>query len=229
MPLIFGTLAALLFVVAMLYGARRPLRAWPFGTAQRWLDVHIYGSVLATVFVLLHIGFSLPSGVMGWLLLLLSLWTTASGLVGVWLQRRIPTILTREVPREVLSGRIPELMVNLTQEADAVMAGASDAFARAYQSEIRPLLSRPATARGWLTNVPARRRAALAPLSAVRLSLAPGEAERADLLASIVRDKTDLDVQLTLQGWLRSWLLLHVPPALALIGLLMIHVAAALL
>ena len=178
------------------------------------------------VFVLLHIGFSLPSGVMGWLLLLVALWTTASGLVGVWLQRHIPALLAREVSHEALYDRIPELMVRLTQEADALMAGASDAFARAYQSDIRPALSQPAPAWAWLTDLPARRTAALAPLSAARSSLAPTEVERANDLESIVRDKTDLDAQLTLQGLLRSWLLLHVPPALVLIGLLIVHVAA---
>lgn len=224
--LIFGTLAALLFVAAVLYGARRALRARPFGTAQRWLDVHIYGSVLGMIFVLLHIGFTLPAGVMGWLLLLLALWTTASGLGGVWLQRRIPVLLAREVSHEALYDRIPELMVNLTQEADALMAGASDAFSRTYVADIRPALSQPAPGWAWLTDLPARRTAALAPLSAARSSLAPAEVERANDLESIVRDKTDLDAQLTLQGLLRSWLVLHVPPALILIGLLAVHVAA---
>ena len=75
---------------------------------------------------------------MGWLLLLLSLWTTASGLVGVWLQRHIPALLAREVSHEALYDRIPELMVTLTKEADALMAGAPDAFARTYLSDIRP-------------------------------------------------------------------------------------------
>lgn len=224
--LIFGTLAGLLFVVAVMYGARRPLRARPFGSARRWLDVHIYGSVLAMVFVLLHIGFGLPSGVMGWLLLLLALWTTASGLVGVWLQRHIPVLLAGEVSHEALYDRIPELMVNLTQQADALMTGASEAFSRTYLSDIRPALSQPAPAWAWLTDLPAHRTAALAPLTAARSSLAPADVELANDLESIVRDKTDLDAQLTLQGLLRSWLLLHVPPALILIGLLMVHVAA---
>jgi hypothetical protein len=224
--LVFGTLAALLFVAAVMYGARRSLRARPFGTARRWLDVHIYGSVLGMVFVLLHMGFSLPSGVMGWLLLVLALWTTASGLAGVWLQRHIPVLLAREVSHEALYDRIPELMVTLTQEADALMADASDAFSRTYLSDIRPALSQPAPAWAWLTDLPARRSAALAPLGAARASLPHSEVERANDLESIVRDKTDLDAQLTLQGLLRSWLLLHVPPALLLIALLVVHVAA---
>ncbi len=37
----FGFLAALLFVFEMLYPARRP-RARPFGTAQAWMQAHVY-------------------------------------------------------------------------------------------------------------------------------------------------------------------------------------------
>ena len=36
-------------------------------------------------FVLLHIGWRSPAGTMGWLLLLLSIWTAVTGLAGVWL------------------------------------------------------------------------------------------------------------------------------------------------
>ena len=45
--LTFGTIAAALFVNAGLYPLRRRLLAWPLGTVQRWLQLHIYGSVAA--------------------------------------------------------------------------------------------------------------------------------------------------------------------------------------
>jgi hypothetical protein len=137
--------------------------------------------------------------------------------------------LSREVSREARYERIPELMVNLTQEADQLMADAPEAFVHVYQSEIRPALSRPAPAWAWFPNVPARRAAALATLGAARASLEPAEVERANNLESIVRDKTDLDAQLTLQGLLRSWRHLHAPPALILIVLLLVHVAMVVL
>src|SRR5436190_3325601 len=64
--LIFGTLAALLFVNAALYPWRRRWRTRPLGTAQRWLQLHISGSLLAFWFVLIHAGFRWPAGTMGW-------------------------------------------------------------------------------------------------------------------------------------------------------------------
>ena len=42
------------------------------------------------LFVFIHVGFELPRGTMGWWLLGLSLWTTATGVAGTMLQKWIP-------------------------------------------------------------------------------------------------------------------------------------------
>ena len=39
--LIFGTAAAVIFLLDALYPLRRRLMAWPLGTAQRWLQFHL--------------------------------------------------------------------------------------------------------------------------------------------------------------------------------------------
>src|SRR4051812_24914982 len=85
--LTFGTLASAVFVIDALYPMRRRLLGWPFGTAQRWLQFHIYGGVLAFLFVLLHMGLRLANGTFGWILLLVTMWAVMSGLVGVYLQK----------------------------------------------------------------------------------------------------------------------------------------------
>ena len=41
-------------------------------------------------------------------------------------------------------------------------------------------------------------------------------------------EKAELDVHLSLQRALRAWLVLHVPPAIVLLGLLAVHVFAVL-
>ncbi len=41
-------------------------------------------------------------------------------------------------------------------------------------------------------------------------------------------EKAELDVHLSLQRALRVWLVLHVPPAIALLGLLAVHIFAVL-
>ena len=139
--LIFGTLAAVVFVLDGLYPLRRRLMGWPFGTAQRWLQFHIYGGALALLFVLIHVGFSLPNGQFGWWLFGLTLWSVVSGLVGVWLQKWIPTVLASQLSVEALYDRIPEMADRLQSEADAVARGASDLLERFYSGEIRPSLA----------------------------------------------------------------------------------------
>src|SRR4051812_7786189 len=55
--LAFGIGAAILYVLSGLYPLRRRLRSRPLGTAQRWLQLHVYAGALAMVFVLIHTGF----------------------------------------------------------------------------------------------------------------------------------------------------------------------------
>jgi hypothetical protein len=226
---VFGIAAALLFVNAALYPWRRRWQTRPLGTAQRWLQLHIYGSVLATLFVVLHIGFRAPRGMMGWLLLLLSLWTTVTGVIGVWLQRTVPRLLVRRLSVEAIYERIPELMSALVAEADALMAGSSDALARAYAGGIRAALETPRPSWQWLTRSAPTAADAVAPVERLRPFAAEADRARLDDLESILQDKSDLDAQLSLQRILRSWLIVHVPPAIALIGLLAAHVIAVVL
>ena len=98
--------------------------AWPFGTAQRWLQFHIYGGVLACVCVFIHMGFRLPAGQLGWWLLALSVWSTASGLAGVYLQKSIPAMLAANLSVEAIYERIPEQSARLQAEADRLLVGA---------------------------------------------------------------------------------------------------------
>lgn len=223
--LVFGTLAALLFINAALYPWRRRWGTRPLGSAQRWLKLHVSGSALAFWFVLIHTGFRWPAGVIGWLLLGLSFWATATGLLGVWLQRSVPRIMARRLTVEAIYERIPELITALVTEADALMSGASDALARAYMREIRPALATAQPSLKWVTGTELAA-SRLETLNKIRPFAAAPEKSRLDDLESIVQDKSDLDAQLSCQRLLRGWLVLHVPAAIMLIGLLAVHVFA---
>ncbi len=224
--LLFGSLAAALFLNAALYPWRRRWNTRPLGTARRWLQLHVYGSTLAMLFVLLHMGFRWPAGTMGWLLFLLSAWTTITGLAGVWLQRTVPQVMSRRLTVEAIYERIPELMHALVEEADALMTGAPDTLATAYAGEIRPALATPRSSVKWLTGTPPGSQALGGAIDRLRRFATGPDKTRLDDLESIVQDKSDLDAQLSLQGLLRGWLVLHVPPAILLIGLLAVHVIA---
>ena len=224
--LTFGTIAGLIFLIDGLYPVRRRLLAWPFGTAQRWLQFHIYGGVIAMVCVLIHVGFSLPRGTMGWWLLGLSTWTTATGLLGVALQKWIPTVIAGTLRVEALASRIPELTTRLAAQADAVMTGASDRSRAAYQTDVRPWLERSAPTWAHVANAQAGPFRFGKTLDA--LDRGTADRQRLDSLRAIVTEKAELDVHLSLQRALRAWLVLHVPPAILLFGLLAIHVFAVL-
>jgi hypothetical protein len=224
--LTFGTVAAGVFLLDGLYPLRRRLLAWPLRTAQQWLQFHIYGGLVAALSVAIHMGFSWPTGTMGWWLAGLSLWTTATGVFGVVLQKWIPSVVAGTLRVEALATRIPELTSRLLAEADAVMGGASDRLWAAYQAEIRPVLERPQPAWIYVANVQAGRLRFAAPLD--RLTRAVADRERLGELRAIVTEKAELDVHLSLQRALRGWLLLHVPPAMLLLGLLAVHIFAVL-
>src|SRR4029450_4303607 len=103
---------------------------------------HIYGGVIAMVCVFIHVGFRWPRGTMGGWLLGLSAWTTATGLLGVALQKWIPTGIAGTARVEARAPRVPELTARLAVQADAVMTGASERALLIYRSDIRPWLER---------------------------------------------------------------------------------------
>jgi hypothetical protein len=222
--LVFGILAALLFGFEMLYPGRRP-RARPLGTAKAWLQAHVYLGAVAFLGVLVHSDFSWPRGAMGWWLLALSAWTTASGLAGVWLQKWVPVALSDGLRVEALYERIPGLVDGLCAEADALMAEASDALERFYRSEVRGALNRPRPSWSYLFDVRSGRERALEPFRRMTQFVSAEEREKVEDLMQIYTDKLELDAQYSLQGLLRRWLLFHVPPAGLLMGLLAVHVS----
>jgi hypothetical protein len=227
--LTFGTLAALLFVVDSLYPFRRRWNAWPFGTVQRWLQFHVYGGGIAALYVLMHVGFHLPNGLFGWWLFLLSFWVIASGLAGVYLQKQIPSVLANNLAVEAIYERIPELTTRLQAEADTLLTGAPDLLQRFYSSNTRASLAAVSPAWSYLVDFRAERERRMAPFREVTTYLSDADRLKLTDLQAIVSEKFELDVQYSLQRMLKVWVPLHAVPAVVLMGLLVVHVAAVLL
>ncbi len=221
--LAFGFLAAFLFVFEMLYPVRRP-RARPLGTARAWIQAHVYLGLIALLAVVAHAGFAWPQGGMGWWLLGLSAWTTFTGLFGVWLQKWIPAALAEGLQVEALYERIPALVEQLVAEADELMGEVGDVLDRFYQQEVRERLSRPSPSWSFLFDVRAGRERALEPFRRMATFVPPDEKAKVEDLMSLYTEKLELDAQLSLQGILRRWLILHVPTAGLLMALLVVHV-----
>jgi len=161
---------------------------------------------------------------MGWWLLLLSVWTTATGLMGVWLQKWIPASLAEGLRVEALYERIPELVEQLSREADSIMGDASDVLERFYRTEVRERLGKVSPSWSFLLDVRGGRDRALEPFRRMARYVDAAEKEKIDDLMEIYTEKLELDAQYSLQGVLRRWLVLHVPGAGLLMGLLAVHI-----
>jgi hypothetical protein len=226
--LVFGILAALIFVFEMAYPFRRS-KARPLGTAKRWLQAHVYLGVIAFLAVVVHAGFRLPGGWMGWALLLLTIWVTLTGLVGVWLQKWLPHVMAEGLRVEALYDRIPALVEHLLKEADALVADASEVLERFYTTDVRTSLAGVEPSWSYLLDVRSGRERVLEPFRRMSSFVDPAEKEIVNDLMTIRMEKMDLDVHYTLQGILRRWLILHVPPAAVLTALMIVHIVAWIL
>jgi hypothetical protein len=226
--LTFGILAALLFTVELLYPLRRRLLGFPFGSAQRWLQFHIYGGLLAALCVGIHAGFRWPSGKMGWLLVILTVWVTASGLAGVWLQKWIPALMASGLQVEGLLERIPEHLTNLQKESEALVAGSSEVFERFYGENVRPALAGISPSWAYLLDVRSGRDRRLNAFTRLAPFLGAEERPRLDDMKAIVTEKLELDAQYSLQRILRLWTWIHVPPSTLLYGLMIFHIVTGL-
>jgi len=221
----FGIAAAMLVFIQVLYPLRRRLGAFPFGTIQRWLQFHIYGGLLACWFVLIHAGFRVPSGFVGWTLVGLAAWGAATGLIGVWLQKWIPAMMSSGLSVVAVFDRIPGLVDGLRKESAALAAGSSEIFERFYADEVRPALTAVTTSWDYLLDVQGGRDRRLAPFGRMLPYLAETERERLADLKAIFAEKLELDAQYSLLRILRVWTVFHVPPTVLLVGLIFFHIA----
>jgi hypothetical protein len=224
--LTFGSLAAALMLLGALYAFRRRLTIPPLRTAQDWLQFHIYGTTLAGLFVLIHMGFRWPTGQFGWWLLGLTLWTTVTGLLGVGLQKWVPALLAAHLTVEAIYERIPELVDQLQSEAAATMQGASDVLQRFYDAQVQPALAGLSPSWSYVLDAHRGRDERLAPFEHLQSFVGDEDKQRLADLRAIVSEKLELEAHYSLQRVLRLWPYLHVPPAMVLLAAVVAHVAA---
>lgn len=221
-----GTVAAVMMVVAALYPMRRRLMRGPLAKAQDWLQLHIYGSTLAAVLVLAHTGFRLPTGRFGWVLFGLTLWTTVSGLLGVLLQRTLPGLAARRLLVEAVYERIPQLVDELRARARQTVADTPDVLQRFYSADVEPTLASITPSWWALFEAEGAHRKQLAVFDQFESYVGADDRERLAELRQIVATKLELDTHYSIQRLLRTWPLLHVPPAAFLLAAVIAHVAA---
>lgn len=223
----FGIAATVLMVVAALYAWRRRAMSLAsrlrLGGARGWLQLHIYGGALFLLLVLLHSGLRWPSGLMSWSLWLLSVWTVITGSLGLLLQRTIPRVLASRPGLEVNYDRIPELVDELRQRAEALVAEQDAALRGFYSSRLAPVLAGPRRdPLAFFGSGEDRRR--LEPLAHLRTLMSAEQQSQIQTLEDLYTAKLDLDTHYTLQQALRGWLWIHVPPSILLLAVVLAHI-----
>jgi len=224
----YGILATGLLLGTASYMVRRRVVRYRLGAAKHWLQFHIYGGMLFFVLVLMHSGFRLPAGVLGWSMWLLSVWLVFSGLVGVVLQRWIPALLASGLTKEVLYDRIPELVASIGEQAADIVATCDHAVRDFYDRSLAPSMAGPQPRLIYYLDITGGIQASTRRFDHIRDFLPADEREKLKNLETLFRAKLEIDAHYTLQRTLRWWLYGHVPASLVLIVLVACHIFSVL-
>jgi hypothetical protein len=225
----YGIAAAVLFVAVFLYGVkRRTMKVRALGRAWYYLQFHVYGGALFLVLMLMHVRFEVPHGVLTWWLWALSLWVVGTGLLGIVIQKWIPTLLAGAVRTEVNYDRIPELVADIRERAEKVADGADYAVQEAYRDELAVDLEAPQFKPIYFLGIAGGLRGKASLFNSLRRMHTAEERERVTKLEELYSAKMDIDAHYTLQKALRGWLYLHVPVSVIALGLLGFHIFTVL-
>ena len=115
--LVFGAISLGIFVFAALLGVRKKLPFLPVGNVQRWLRGHIWLTLLTIPLILLHSGFRL-GGPMTTTLMVLYAIVMVSGIYGLILQHKLPTMMKESLPAEIVFEQIPNVRAQLCAAAE---------------------------------------------------------------------------------------------------------------
>lgn len=118
--LLFGALAFAIFIFAALLGARKKLPWLPFGNVRRWMRAHIWLTFLSVPLILLHSGFHL-GGPMTTVLMALYAVVMVSGIYGLILQHKLPTLMKEKLPAEIVYEQIPTIRAQLVAAAEKLL------------------------------------------------------------------------------------------------------------
>lgn len=220
----FGVAATLFMLVAVLYAARRRTVKLGLGRTRTWLQFHLYGGFLFMVLTLMHSGWRIPAGALTQWILGLSLWVSASGIIGVLIQKWIPRMITSGLSIEAHYHRIPELVGEIRRKAEALLATSDDLIRDFYQLNLATALATPRPRFIYYMDITGGAQARSREFEHLAKVLPAAEREKLDQLQSLYRTKLELDAHYTLQRTLRWWLYGHAPLSFLLVILVAIHI-----
>lgn len=239
---VLGTVGALLIVWLALLGIRKRSYASTLGSVQGWVSAHVYLGTALLAVATLHSAAQLDWNVHTLAYVVMCL-VIVSGMFGVYFYLAYPRLLTENragATREALFAELFELDRQGLEIAEHCSPDVRMAVKSAIERTVigggvlqqlsgadRSKMSSPT--QGGVT-VDNRDQQAVIDLIGSRVPRAEKGSEAANLqalLTLLCRRQTILRrirEDIRLQGWLKSWLYVHVPLTVALLGALAVHI-----
>ena len=225
-----GWIAISLSVLAAALSIRKRLAYQGVGKLSSWLDVHIYAGIVASFAVLYHTGFRAGGPLTATLLACFS-YTAVSGVLGLWISRKIPPLLTAMEENPAIVEELLETRAECLRGMLELAAGGSDDFGILVE---RRLLPETASWKRILRFY--RNRSTLAQelpafrkdLESAQLNLKSHDRRGFQRAAEYALHVNKMNAELFLQRILRGWLTLHMASTAAMFGLAAFHIFSVL-
>jgi hypothetical protein len=220
---LFGLMLAL-----ALFNARKKLAMAPLVRSAYWLAVHVVGGAAAVVLFFIHAGSVWPTGGYEQALALVFYLASLSGIFGYFIQRINPRRLV-QTDFEVIFERIPAELAEIREKAEAEIRACtektgSDTLARHYMETLAWYFRRPR----YFTNNAFGGDAGLHWLRnqyrTVNRYLNDSERVYLNRVNELAEMKAKIDIHYACQSMMKNWLLVHLPLAAAVLGLMFWHV-----
>jgi hypothetical protein len=233
--LVLGTISLGIFVFAALLGLRKKLPFLPVGNVQRWLRGHIWLTLLTIPLILLHSGFRL-GGPMTTTLMVLYAIVMVSGIYGLILQHKLPTMMKESLPAEIVFEQIPNVRAQLCAVAEkfqrslkqqatsgsAVVAtdvSQEEVLAGFIEQRLLPYLRARHGEKYRLGHA----READDIFRHLKLRVDEMYGARVDDMRRWCDERRLTDTQVRMQHWLHGWLFVHVPLSFLLLLMTVWH------
>jgi hypothetical protein len=234
--LLLGTISLGIFVFAALLGVRKKLPFLPVGNVQRWLRGHIWLTLLTIPLILLHSGFRL-GGPMTTTLMVLYAIVMVSGIYGLILQHKLPTMMKESLPAEIVFEQIPNVRAQLCAAAEKLQRSLKQQAATSGSTVVAIDVSQEEVLAGFIEQrllpyLCARRgekyrlghtREADEIFRHLRLRVDEMYRPRVDEMHRWCEERRLTDAQLRMQHWLHGWLFVHVPLSFLLLLMTVWH------
>ena len=217
-----------LMLILTFFNLRKKVPFLRMGSVSFWLKLHIYLGLFSGPLFFVHMGWHWPSGIFGQLFAWCFLIVFVSGLVGWWISREFPRMLT-VAGYETPFDRIPHARANIRKQAEALVLetkeGETPSLAAVrYADELGLFFTKPCNFWAHIRQSRSPQAAHKSQFEELERYTKPSDREMLDKLRELVAQKHMLDYQYSLQLALRLWLFVHIPLSYSLLIFSLLHI-----